>query len=122
MVTQQTEGDLTTKIFDNFLNEVYEPEQIQVKNRLGNLENNLDVVETLHTEILKNKNLEGEIRALKSYWHPTNPKVVSDDKHFKDLEDKTRSLELKVAENITNNVNLTKRLTKLEQKVEGEKP
>ena len=48
-----TVDDPENKIFDNFLNEVYGPEQIQVKNRLLNFENQLDVVETLHTEIPK---------------------------------------------------------------------
>ena len=86
IVTQQTEGDLTTNTFDKFLNEVYAPEQIKLKARLGNLENKLNVVETLKTEILKSKNLEEEIRVLKSNPHP---KVVSDDKRFKDLQDKT---------------------------------
>ena len=34
------------------------------------------------------QNMKGEIRALKSHYHPPFPKVVSDEKRFKDLEDK----------------------------------
>ena len=99
LVTQHSpEGDReVTKIFDNFLFETYEPQQIQVNNRLVTLKVMLDVVETVHTEISKINNLEGEIKALKSdLGRVTNPvdkedlqgKVATDNKQFTDLDSK----------------------------------
>jgi len=96
MITHQTEDDLSTKIV-NFIFEVFEQGQIKANNRLLNLENKFDVVETLQNEILKFNNLEGEIKA--TVGQPVARLESSTDAKLKEPLAKLQKME-KVAERV----------------------
>ena len=106
-----------TDILNKFIIETFEPQQVQVNNRLGTLESMMDDIENIYTEISKIQNLEKQISTL-------NSSVPEKDLEHKVQEesDKIRKCSKKNFDNLTEYVegsiqDTDKQLTELEERM-----